>query len=77
MLMLFQALGTNDVLAVMTQGQVLVFTIFVVFYIPCLATMGVLVKQVRAKAMLLITGFTLILALVMGLLARAVAWLIW
>ena len=77
MLMLFQALGTNDVLTVMTRGQVLVFTIFVVFYIPCLATMGVLVKQVRAKAMMLITGFTFVLALIMGLAARAVAWLIW
>ena len=77
MLMLFQALGTRDVLTVMTQGQVLVFTIFVVFYIPCLATIGVLYKQVRAKGTLAIVGFTFVLALLMGILTRGVAALIW
>ncbi|MFH1942751.1 MAG: ferrous iron transport protein B [bacterium] len=77
MLMLFQALGTNDVLTVMTQAQILVFTVFVVFYIPCVATMGVLYRQVRGKAMLAITGFTFILALLMGILTRGFAALIW
>jgi len=77
MLMLFQALGTNDVLTVLTRGQVLVFTVFIVFYIPCVATMGVLVKQVRKKGMLAIVGFTFVLALLMGVLTRGVASLIW
>ena len=77
MLMLFQALGTRDVLTVMTQGQVLVFTIFVVFYIPCLATIGVLYKQVKAKGTLAIVGFTFIIALLMGILVRGVVTLIW
>jgi len=77
MLMLFQALGTHDVLTVLTRGQVLVFTVFIVFYIPCVATMGVLVKQVRKKGMLAIVGFTFVLALLMGVLTRGVASLIW
>ena len=77
MLMLFQALGTNDVLSVMSRGQVLVFTVFVIFYIPCVATIGVLVKQVRWKNMLLIVGFMFLLALLMGVLTRGAAALIW
>jgi len=77
MLMLFQALGTRNVLTVMTQGQILVFTIFVVFYIPCVATIGVLYKQVRAKGTLAIVGFTFVVALLMGVLTRGVAALIW
>jgi ferrous iron transport protein B len=77
MLMLFQALGTNDVLTAMTQAQILVFTVFVVFYIPCVATMGVLYKQIRGKAMLAVVGFTFVLALIMGILTRGFAALIW
>ena len=77
MLMLFQALGTQDVLSVMTHGQILVFTIFVVFYVPCVATAGVLYKQVRGRATWAILLYTFLLALILGLLTRAVAGLIW
>jgi ferrous iron transport protein B len=76
MLMLFQALGTNDIATVMSQTQILVFTIFVVFYIPCVATVGALAKEVRWKATMLITLFTIVLALGMGLLTRFAAMLI-
>jgi ferrous iron transport protein B len=77
MLMLFQAMGTDDLLTVMTQGQILIFTVFVVFYIPCVATIGVLYKQVRWRATAAIVGFTFITALFMGLLTRSFAALIW
>ncbi len=77
MLMLFQALGTRDVISVMNYGQVLVFTIFVVFYIPCLATIGALVKQIRWGRTIVIVLFTLILAIIMGLITRGVVSIIW
>jgi ferrous iron transport protein B len=73
MLMLFQALGTTDIAAVMTYAQILVFTVFVVFYIPCVATIGVLAKQIRWKKTIIIVVFTFFLALVMGLLLRGVS----
>jgi ferrous iron transport protein B len=73
MLMLFQALGTSDVQAVMTGGQILVFTVFVVFYIPCVATIGVLTKQIRWKKTTLIVVFTFVLALLMGVFFRGLA----
>ncbi len=77
MLMLFQALGTTAINTVMSQGQILVFTIFVVFYIPCVATLGVLSKQLRAKATAAIVVFTFLLAVALGLVARMVAVVIW
>jgi ferrous iron transport protein B len=77
MLMLFQALGSQDVLTVMSYGQVLVFTIFVIFYIPCVSTMGALFKQVRLKGMAVIVLFSFVLALIMGLLTRGLADIIW
>ena len=36
LIMLTQALGTTQVLTVMTKTQIMVFTVFVTFYIPCL-----------------------------------------
>ena len=77
MLMLFQALGTNALDTVMTNGQILVFTVFVVFYIPCVATIGVLIKQIRLKATLIIVIFTFFLALVLGVIVRGFSVLIW
>jgi len=77
MLMLFQALGTSDVSSVLNAGQILTFTIFVVFYIPCVATIGVLYKQVKAKGMAAIVLFTSGVALVLGVASRGLASLIW
>jgi ferrous iron transport protein B len=70
MLMLFQALGTSDVSSVLSSGQILTFTIFVVFYIPCAATIGVLYKQVRAKGTAAIILYTSGIALILGLASR-------
>ncbi|MDZ7722793.1 MAG: nucleoside recognition domain-containing protein [candidate division KSB1 bacterium] len=70
MLMLFQALGTTDVSAVMTHTQILVFTLFVVFYIPCLATLGVMGKEVGWKHTLVAILITIVLAISIALLGR-------
>ena len=72
MLMLFQALGTRDISTVMTLGQILVFTIFVVFYVPCVGTIGVLGKQIKARRTTIIVLATFVMALILGLVTRAV-----
>ncbi len=76
MLMLFQALGTTEILTVLNKTQILVFTIFVVFYIPCVATIGVLYRQLRGKRTIFIVGYTFVLALILGLLTRGLGELI-
>ena len=70
MLMLFQALGTTDVAAVMTSTQILVFTLFVVFYVPCLATLGIMGKEIGWKRTWLAAGITFVIAFAIALLGR-------
>ena len=49
------------------------FTVFVMFYIPCLATLSALRRELGTKDMLTITGLTVVIAMVTALLARGVA----
>ncbi len=76
MLMLFQALGTENVAAVMTSTQILVFTLFVVFYVPCLATLGIMGKEIGWKRTALATAMTFFLALGIALIGRLAGMLI-
>jgi ferrous iron transport protein B len=70
MIMLTQALGTTQVLTVMTKTQVIVFTVFVTFYIPCLATIAALWREIGKKGAVLAILFTLSVALTLSLMTR-------
>jgi ferrous iron transport protein B len=73
LVMLGQALGTMNFAAVMSPTQLFTFTVFVVFYVPCLATLMALRRELGTKGMLWITALTVVVAMVAGLLARGVA----
>jgi ferrous iron transport protein B len=77
MIMLIQALETPHVLTVMSKVQVLVFTVFVVFYIPCLATIAILWREIGSKRALFAVLFTFILAIGLALATRGVGAFIW
>jgi ferrous iron transport protein B len=70
MVMLVQALGTSDIHHVMTAAQIVVFTIFVTFYIPCVATIAALVREVGKRLTAVAIAYTFTLALILGLAAR-------
>jgi ferrous iron transport protein B len=70
MIMLTQALGTPQVLTVMTKTQIMVFTIFVTFYIPCLATIAALWKEIGKKGAFLAILFTLSVAILLAFVTR-------
>ena len=70
LIMLAQALGTNAVASVLSATQIMVFTIFITFYIPCLATLVALVKEIGKKMTALAATYTFILATLMGVAAR-------
>jgi len=59
LIMLTQALGTTEVISVLTKVQILTFTTFITFYIPCVATMAVLARELDRKWMFIISGITL------------------
>ncbi len=70
LIMLTQALGTHQILTVMTKTQIMVFTIFVTFYIPCLATIAALWREIGKKGALLAILFTLSVAIILALATR-------
>ena len=70
MVMLMQALGTTDVAAVMSSVQLVVFTLFIVFYFPCLATFGILGREIGWRRAIAASLLTLALAIIIGVAAR-------
>jgi ferrous iron transport protein B len=72
LVMLVQALGTTDVDTVMTTQQLLVFTLFVVFYVPCIATIAVLARQMGWRDAFAISGFTVVVAAIISVVGRFV-----
>jgi ferrous iron transport protein B len=72
LVMLGQALGTSDFSAALTQTQMVVYATFVMFYLPCLATLSVLKRELGTRSMLVISALTVVVALAASLLVRVV-----
>jgi ferrous iron transport protein B len=70
LVMLVQALGTTQVDTVMTTAQLLTFTLFVVFYVPCVATVAVLGREVGWRDTVWIAVLTIVSATVIALAGR-------
>ena len=73
LVMLGQALGSMNFPEVLSPVQMITYTVFVIFYIPCLATMIVIRKELGAKAMWHIVGMTILIATLAALIARGFA----
>jgi ferrous iron transport protein B len=73
LIMLFQALGTTDVASVLSAGQIMTFTLFVMFYIPCVATIAVLIRELGGKRTGLAIATTTAIAMIVALIGRGVA----
>lgn len=73
LVMLVQALGTTDVSAVLSIPQLLTLTLFVVFYVPCVATIAVLSRQLGWRDALAISGLTVVVAIVISTAGRVVS----
>lgn len=66
LVMLAALMGTANFGAVLTPTQMIVFTIVVMYYIPCIATIAALVKELRWKKAIYITAFEIAFALLLG-----------
>jgi ferrous iron transport protein B len=73
LIMLFQALGTTQVASVLSAGQMMTFTLFVIFYIPCVATIAVLARELGWRKTSLVLASTTGIALVVALITRVIA----
>lgn len=72
LVMLGQALGTTDFDAALTSEQMVVYATFVMFYLPCLATLSVLKRELGMRSMLAIAALTVVIALGAALVVRGV-----
>lgn len=77
LILLFSAIGTQDVLSVLTEAQAFSYAIFVTFYIPCLATFAALAKELNTKKAMLITALTAATAIILVLLVRLTEPIFW
>jgi len=73
-IMLVQALGTSTFSSVMTEEQMMVFTVFSLFYIPCLATLGMLRSTIGTRGMLFTLFFNTAIGTLMALATRVLYW---
>ena len=73
LVMLTQAFGTADLSSVLSQGQMVVFTGFVLFYMPCLATLAALGRELGPRRAGLVLLGTTGVALLMGLFLRGIS----
>lgn len=72
LIMLRQALGTLELSTALDPIQMVTFTIFVVFYIPCLATLAALRRELGGRDMAVIAGLSVVIALAAAVLVRGV-----
>jgi ferrous iron transport protein B len=70
LVMLSQALGTVEFGSVLSIPQMVTYATFVMFYLPCLATMAVLRRELGTRAMLTIALLTVVVA-------QIAAWIAW
>ncbi len=73
LIMLAQALGTSHVNTVMTTAQIVGYTLFITFYMPCLSTVAALAREVGKKLTTYAMAYTFALAVVVCVIARLVA----
>jgi ferrous iron transport protein B len=73
LVMLSQALGTADFDTVLTSMQMAVYATFVMFYLPCLATLAVLKRELGTRAMVVISALTVVIALFAALVVRGIS----
>ncbi|MBN2200356.1 ferrous iron transport protein B [bacterium] len=76
MLMLFQVLGTQNASDAMTAVQILSFTVFVVFYLPCLGTIGAMIREIGFRRTFWVSLFCLVLSVCLAAGVRLISFLV-
>lgn len=74
LIMMLQALGVEyqDLMVMLTKQQLIVFTVFISFFIPCLSTVAILWKEIGKKEALISMGLNTGVAFLLSLLVRVI-----
>lgn len=77
LIMLSQAFGTAQLSAALSQAQMVIFSVFVLFYVPCVATIAALWRELGLRRAAYVLGGTTAIALTTGVLVRGIlSWII-
>lgn len=74
LIMMLQALGVDyqNLMSLITKPQLIVFTVFISFFIPCLSTVAILWKEIGKKFAFLSMALNISVAVIVSLLIRVV-----
>ena len=74
LIMMLQALDVSykDVLTIISKEQIVVFTVFINFFIPCLSTVALLWKEMGKKIALISIGLNTGVAVILSFIARLI-----
>jgi len=74
LLMMLQSLGVDytALMTVISRQQLIVFTVFVSFFIPCLSTVAIIWKEIGRRWAFISVGLNTSVALILALLARLI-----
>lgn len=74
LVMMLQALDVSykDVMTVITKEQLIVFTVFINFFIPCLSTVAIIWKEIGKRVALISVGLNTGVAILLSLIARLI-----
>lgn len=74
LIMMLQALGVRyqDLMTIITKDQLITFTVFISFFIPCLSTVAILWKEIGKKVALLSIALNTGVAVVVSLIVRLI-----
>jgi len=59
--------------SVLSAGQMMTFTLFVLFYIPCVATIAVLIRELGRRKTAHVLATTTGIAMIVALIGRGIA----
>lgn len=74
LIMMLQALGVRytDLMAIISKDQLITFTVFISFFIPCLSTVAILWKEIGKRVALLSISLNTGVAIIISILVRII-----
>jgi len=72
LLMVYQALGTQDIVPLLDWTQIVTFLIFLTFYVPCLSTFAVMLRALGRREAFFSVGLSVGIALLAAGVVRVV-----
>jgi len=70
LLMVFQALGTQEINTLLTTTQIVTFIVFLTFYVPCISTFAVMLRTLGRRQAFFAVSISVAAALVVSALVR-------